>query len=55
MDPEQLEEDIGLLNDVSDLITRLNCSHSVSSLTFTKNFMYLLPASNVLILLAVYP
>lgn len=55
VDPEQLEEDIGLLNDVSDLITRLNCSHSVSSLTFTKNFMYLLPASNVLILLAVYP
>lgn len=28
VDPEQLEEDIGLLNDVSDLITRLNCPHS---------------------------
>lgn len=37
VDPEQLEEDIGLLNDVSDLITRLNCPHSVSSLSLIVN------------------
>lgn len=29
VDPEQLEEDIGVLNDVTELITRLNCPHSV--------------------------
>ncbi|XP_022323866.1 rho guanine nucleotide exchange factor 17-like isoform X2 [Crassostrea virginica] len=28
VDPEQLEEDIGVLNDVTELITRLNCPHS---------------------------
>ncbi|XP_061184176.1 rho guanine nucleotide exchange factor 17-like [Saccostrea echinata] len=28
VDPEQLEEDIGFLNEISDLTNRLNCPHS---------------------------
>jgi len=33
IDPEQLEEDMNLLNEIAELSSKLKCTHSVSTIS----------------------